>query len=287
MGTPVSNVQPPAPPWLREWLGKDFFADVVVVYLSPLAGDAGLEHLKGVGRIKELHVGGRRRLLTQVGTLQDGSADLEKLYIIANIKVTDAGLEHLEGLSKLEKLYLGSTEITDAGLTHLMRLTHLQDLSLVGTKVTDAGLPRLAGLSPLKDLSLVGTEVTEEGVTNLQQALPTAVSTMTSKPRATYWCYGLSHQRSGREAFCSTTPRRERPARRRRRASRSRRRAKTDGNTKEAGIPKSDTLQLTVANGTTVSAAMAVSRNSPGRVGISARLGGPIPRPRILSRPRV
>jgi hypothetical protein len=145
----LPEARPPGPAWLRNLLGEDFFATVVMVGLFPLNSrvtDAGLEHLKG---------------LTQLEWLD-----------LMDTPVTDAGLEHLKGLTQLQELYLGGTKVTDAGLDYLKGLTQLRTLYLGNTPVTDAGLEHLSGLTQLQFLCLENTQVTDEGAKRLQQALP-------------------------------------------------------------------------------------------------------------------
>ena len=74
--------------------------------------DAGLKHLEGLTKLRDINLGGT--------------------------KVTDAGLEHLKGLTNLQSLFLGRTKVTDAALEHLRGLPQLRWLNLEGIKVTDA-----------------------------------------------------------------------------------------------------------------------------------------------------
>lgn len=140
----------PAPAWLCELLGLDFFANVVEAGFWGPPDDAELKHLKTFRRLKWLNL------------------DL--------VQITDARLVHLDGLNQLERLSLmrapGPEEVTDAGLMHLRGLKRLKDLDLTGTEVTDAGLPHLQGLCHLERLSLSGTKVTDHGCAELQMALP-------------------------------------------------------------------------------------------------------------------
>jgi hypothetical protein len=94
--------------------------------------DAGLKHLTGLPRLRDLDLGGT--------------------------KVTDLGLKCLAGLRQLEKLDLYDTAVTDAGLEHLKGLRQLQELDLSGTAVTDAGLEHLKGLRQLRTLDLSFTK---------------------------------------------------------------------------------------------------------------------------------
>ena len=66
--------------------------------------DAGLVHLKGLTKLRELY--------------------------LDETKVTDAGLEHLAGLTNLQKgLNLTLTQITDAGVAELQKALPNCDIS--------------------------------------------------------------------------------------------------------------------------------------------------------------
>ena len=109
-------------------------------------GDAGLEHLNGLG--------------------------LLWLYL-NRTQVTDAGPAASQDTPQLGVTWiLEGTSVTDAGLEPLGALTGLYFLNLNETRVSDAGLEHLKGLTLLTELQLKGTRVTDEGVKKLQQSLP-------------------------------------------------------------------------------------------------------------------
>jgi hypothetical protein len=139
----------PAPEWLRNLLGRDFFGDVVwfgVHWGTPVFGDAELKHVQGLTKLKELS--------------------------LSRSQITDNGLRLLKPLAQLEHLRLDHTEITDAGLSHLAKMSNLEHLCLHDTQITDAGLMHLAELTNLKTVTFSRTRVTNEGVARLQEALP-------------------------------------------------------------------------------------------------------------------
>lgn len=160
--------KPPAPEWLRQIIGDDFFVSVVGVTFADTrfretpATDAHLEH---VIQFREL-----------------------QWLIASGTRVTDIGMKHLKGLTRLELLYLNGTGITDVGLLHLAQLTELQELhvgsgklhsvtlnntvTLNGTQVTDAGLKYLKTLKKLKRLNVAGSRVTHVGAKELKKAIP-------------------------------------------------------------------------------------------------------------------
>jgi hypothetical protein len=143
----IRPTAPRGPIWLMNFLGSDFFENVVSVDFTNLPiSDGDLEIIEGLTQLQNL-----------------------SLY---NTNATDAGLKHLKGLTQLQKLVLVNTPVTDAGLGHLEGLTKLEYLLLVDTQVTDAGLGHLKGLTKLQCLLLQGTKVTDAGVAELKKALP-------------------------------------------------------------------------------------------------------------------
>ena len=81
------------PKWLRNVMGDGWVNDAVMVSCGDLTTDGDLEHLKGLGQLRELW--------------------------LDNTKITDAGLKHLEGLAQLDTLAIDNTKISDAGLEYL------------------------------------------------------------------------------------------------------------------------------------------------------------------------
>jgi hypothetical protein len=135
--------EPPGPNWLRKLLGEDFFSEVTLVNINTRGGDAELEHVNGLTKVKAL-------VLVEITLI---NAAVGRLSTKSN-NISDAGLENLEGLTQLEVLVMGGPRITDAGLERLRRLTQLRELCLDYTQVTDAGLAHLKGLTHLQFLGL-------------------------------------------------------------------------------------------------------------------------------------
>ena len=80
---------------------------------------AGLVHLKGLAKLKRLHLE-----RTNVG--DEWIANLTKLTTLEYLnlydtKITDKSLDHLAGLKKLRQLYVWQTEVTDAGIAKLKK----------------------------------------------------------------------------------------------------------------------------------------------------------------------
>jgi hypothetical protein len=113
----------PAMAWLGQLFGEDWSANAAAVSLADSAiTDAGLEHLRGLTKLRHL--------------------DLRRT------RITDAGLVHLKGLTRLEQLDLRRTQVTDAGLVHLKGLPQIRMLDVWGTQVTDEGVTELQEALP-------------------------------------------------------------------------------------------------------------------------------------------
>ena len=108
--------------------------------------DAGLAHLRGMGKLQSL--------------------------ILNKDRITDAGMARLEPLTHLRQLWLFNTQITDEGLATLKPLAELEDLVIAVTQTTDSGLMHLKDLKNLKKLDITGTQVSDAGVEALQAAIP-------------------------------------------------------------------------------------------------------------------
>ena len=80
---------------------------------------AGLVHLKGLAKLKRLHLE-----RTNVG--DEGIPNLTKLTTLEYLnlygtKITDKSLDHLAGLKNLRQLYVWQTDVTDAGIAKLKK----------------------------------------------------------------------------------------------------------------------------------------------------------------------
>jgi hypothetical protein len=164
----VRQSQPPAPRWLVNLIGVDYFGHVTSVMLR--------SSRSGV-RVAMSHVG----RLTQLATLDaQGSSitdsDLRDLYDVTSLthlnlrgtRVTDQGLIRLKGLHQLSHLNLRDTTVGDAGMAQLSQLDNLSELDLADTGVTDSGLANLSRLPRLAQLDLSGTRITDVGLVHLR-----------------------------------------------------------------------------------------------------------------------
>jgi hypothetical protein len=106
------DVPPPAPKWLREWIGIDYLAKVQVVLLCDLDSEVppitSLEPLANLGQLKHL--------------------------ILFSDYVSD--LSPVAKLSQLERLELSAQQIHD--LSPLLAMSELKTLDLNDTPISDA-----------------------------------------------------------------------------------------------------------------------------------------------------
>jgi hypothetical protein len=136
--------------------------------------DAGLIHLAGMRRLKELHL--RETSITTLEPLR-ALTSLTFLDVVGS-PVTDAGLKPVAAFQNLEMLWLGGTQVTDAGIAPIAALPRLKVLDLDRTRVGDAALPFLCGLPRIDHVNLYATRVSDEGL--LGQADKLALSPCTS-----------------------------------------------------------------------------------------------------------
>jgi hypothetical protein len=198
------NARKPAPQWMIDWLGIDFFSNVSEVFAmfglsddelkhvgdltqlrilnaaSEAVSDAGLAHIEKLDKLQELVLRSSPILLSpgrpmRVNGITDaglvhlkGLDNLQTLYISCS-QITDAGLEQLQALHKLQTLTLVSEAITDVGLIHLQAMSQLRALQLCGAKITDAGLVHIQAMGQLRALQLCSTKITDDGLIHLRK----------------------------------------------------------------------------------------------------------------------
>ncbi len=141
------NAVPPAPAWLVDRLGLDFFGTAIVANLEGERGVGCLPAVSRLGRLQYLS-------LSMTGAGDAELANLAKLGRLEELDLGgsalgDAGLRHLEGLPRLRWIRL-PVEVSDAGLESLVRMPVLRQVLLsdgcVG--VSEAGLGKLARARP-------------------------------------------------------------------------------------------------------------------------------------------
>ncbi len=135
-----------------------------------LVSDVGVEHLKGMTKLKKLDLGNRYYPVSDKIT-DDGMVHLNKLKSLEELElprtgVTDVGLAHLASLKALKKLNVGR-EVTDNGIATLAKMKSLEDLDISSKNITDAGMIQLSKCNSLKSLSLNGGQMTNAGLARL------------------------------------------------------------------------------------------------------------------------
>lgn len=139
---------PPGPPWLRNKLGIDFFANVIQVDCHDLA----FEDIAAIGKLSQLQ---RLNLnATRVSTLSP-LANLTRLQVLECRETNIVDITPLRRCGELQFLQLNGTRVRD--LRPVSRLARLEELYLRDTFVDD--IAPLANLKSLEFLGLRGTRV--------------------------------------------------------------------------------------------------------------------------------
>jgi len=181
----------PAPKWLCDWIGIDFFADVVAVSFNHPLGESERPPLADLPRLRYLTmVVGPGTDISNVVDLPElqslaiwvstesraGQLSLANLETIGRLtslrdltlcgRLSPGDLRYVGRLTSLERLTINSQEVAEAGLEDLDGLVNLRRLTLA-PDVTDACLARLRGLQRLESLAVSGRQLTEVGVAHL------------------------------------------------------------------------------------------------------------------------
>jgi hypothetical protein len=144
-GRLIRNATPSGWPWLRSYVGSEYFDSVSVLSMTTKpVSDPDTRPLVGLPHLLQLWLG--------------------------HTKISDDAMDSISQLRMLRQLELSNTGITDTGLMRLLQLPHLTYLQLDSTTVTDEGVESLLKLPSLQEVSLTGTRVTEKGVRRLIEA---------------------------------------------------------------------------------------------------------------------
>jgi len=159
------------PRWYRTLFGDDFMDPVIVVRLA--GTDAGDEDLLHVGKLSHLEMLDLRDTrITDAGLQHLRGLNRLKVLILTGTAVTDQGLAPLGDMPQLTVLSLEETKITDRGLQQLKGLANLGWLNLSATQITDAGLSCLKEYPSLDVLVLERCATTREGLSEFRTASP-------------------------------------------------------------------------------------------------------------------
>jgi len=132
--------KPPAPKWLRDLIGDDYFQSVVAVdwdHEQKLKAD-DLRWLRDLPKLDDLNLN--------------------------YTNVDDEGLAHLRELTSLKHLCLEQcVNVTDHGLSHLDKLKNLEELALLSTSCSDEAIRKyVPQFERLKYLDVAGIPITRD-----------------------------------------------------------------------------------------------------------------------------
>lgn len=204
-GSRIPNPPPPAPTWLMDAIGEDYFRSPTSVDFAtnlgrrqgsdePKATPDSLQALGKLTSVETIELSHNESVNDDALQWLSSLTSLRVLYLY-NTEVTGNGLEHLKdvplvrlelshspvtndglahigAITTLEYLGLKNASVNDSGLHNLNKLQKLRELRLTNTDVTDAGLQELSCISSLAALSLGGTRVTADGIEDFKAALP-------------------------------------------------------------------------------------------------------------------
>ena len=122
-GDEAPGAEKPAPTWLRQLLGDDFFRTAVE---ASAGTDDGLKLVSSLTGLKRLMIDPRCRTVRHVpeAVMAFGASlhDTRFLYFSDNSPVTDASLQPIEKSAQLQELeILSPTQITDEGVAKLQQ----------------------------------------------------------------------------------------------------------------------------------------------------------------------
>jgi hypothetical protein len=154
--------QPPekrGPRWLRDFLGDDYFQDVIHVnWSNQKLNSSDMRWLADLPKLDDV-------CLNYTNVDDEGLANLSKLRYMKDVRledcpnVTDAGLACLVGLEDIESLALIGTSCSDAGLReYVPQFKRLTYLDVGGIPITNETAKRFAGLKRLRMLHLTRGE---------------------------------------------------------------------------------------------------------------------------------
>lgn len=166
-GSNAGPVVPAGATWLREWIGNEYFQEVVKAEVFVSSDDQRklFATLARLDSLRVLHINGdvdQRHL----GALR-GLSRLESVRLNSNID--DKSLEQLGQLQSLKSLDLRETNVTDRGIWYIISLQSLESLDLSRTRITDKAMPAVGRLRALRSLNLDDTYITDVGVAHLDQ----------------------------------------------------------------------------------------------------------------------
>ena len=163
-----TNARPPGPNCLREIVGIDYLADVVIAIADRSEmSDKFLAVLKHFRHLREVSVD----VDSGEGLAHLGSMNNLLALFISSENIVDADISHIRRLTNLRRLGL-YVPIGDEGLCHLSQMTELRQLSLLSSRISDSGVDHILVLKNLTKLDIRHTLITAAGIERLRAELP-------------------------------------------------------------------------------------------------------------------
>ncbi|MEM7455189.1 MAG: hypothetical protein AAF456_12640 [Planctomycetota bacterium] len=166
----VVDARPPVPRWIRDWIGEEYFVDIVNVSFQSVenATSADLEPIRDLKSVRRIDID-----YTSIDDISAIAGQTGLQWLDLEESGVDSGdLVHLESLNSLSRLILTRNAISDEGLEVVADMSELVDLRLNETQVTDESLVHFQNLKKLRELDLEQTNVTADGVRWLQAKIP-------------------------------------------------------------------------------------------------------------------
>ncbi len=149
------------PQWACDWLGEDFFYDVIGVAIGPAE--------VSVYDIMKQKLDPPSTSTFQVGEALAVTEPLPKIrmLMIHHAVVRREALEQFAGWERLTYVVIESCDVGDDDLMPLARAVNVRSISLRRQPIGDRALVHLRQMSQLRVLSLEETNVTDEGLSEL------------------------------------------------------------------------------------------------------------------------
>lgn len=129
--------------------------------------DAGLVHLRGLKRLRDVNLIGTR--VTGEGLVHLAALPRLESLSLSGGTTSSAALAHIGKMHGLRKLRTGIVQGEPGVLVELRSLTELTDLSMSGRSVTDAGADCLAGMRKLRKRVLPCTRITDASLVHIRK----------------------------------------------------------------------------------------------------------------------
>jgi hypothetical protein len=147
------NARSAVPQWLLDWLGVDFFHNVVEVSLNFTEN----------GTVRQENRNRSDDALQYLVAFPD-----LRVLLLQETQVSDDAMKYLAELKKLEYLFMWDAyTVSDVGVAHLADLKNLRYVHLTTSRISDKSLPVFASLPKLHGLCLQFSDFSDEGLKSL------------------------------------------------------------------------------------------------------------------------